>query len=148
MNPISSSSLQIEATDSPPIAENAAYRKKAETAAVQFESFFIQDMLKQMRKATREISSEDSIFKNTINSDMLDFADQAVSQELAKQRVFGVANAIMAQLMPQSAQNVNIPLNKNANGVALEQSALPSTGAFASSLLDLSVRREGKSGWR
>ncbi|MFC7419118.1 rod-binding protein [Iodobacter arcticus] len=134
MNPISSSAIQLEVGADPlqaPIADNAAYRKKAETAAVQFESFFIQDMLKQMRKATREISSEDSIFKNTINSDMLDFADQAVSQELAKQRVFGVANAIMAQLMPQSAQYVNIPLNKNANGVALEQSALPSTGAFS-----------------
>ncbi|AMC36095.1 rod-binding protein [Janthinobacterium sp. B9-8] len=101
MNPISSSPLQIAASDSPVIAENTAYRKKAETAAVQFESFFIQDMLKQMRKATREISSEDSIFKNTINSDMLDFADQVVAAELAKQRVFGVANAIMTQLLPE-----------------------------------------------
>lgn len=128
MNSVQNSLLpDTAAVAVPPVAENEAYRKKVETAAVQFESFFIQDMLKQMRKATKEMSSEDSIYKDSINSDMLDFADQSVAQELAKQRVFGVANAIMAQLMPQTPPaSVNISLNKNAAGVALNQGALVS----------------------
>lgn len=84
-------------------ADDAAYRKKAEQAAVKFESFFIGHMLKQMRSSTKELSADDSIYKNSINSDMLDMADGLVADQLAGQRAFGVADAILRQLMPAPA---------------------------------------------
>jgi peptidoglycan hydrolase FlgJ len=81
-------------------AADDAYRKKAEQAAVKFESFFIGHMLKQMRSSTKELAAEDSIYKDSINSDMLDMADGLVADQLAGQRAFGVADAILRQLMP------------------------------------------------
>lgn len=84
-------------------ADDAAYRKKAEQAAVKFESFFIGHMLKQMRSSTKELSADDSIYKDSINSDMLDMADGLVADQLAGQRAFGVADAILRQLMPAPA---------------------------------------------
>ena len=78
----------------------AAYRKKATEAAVKFESFFIGHMLKQMRSSTKELSADDSIYKNSINSDMLDMADNLVADQMAHQRAFGVADAILRQLLP------------------------------------------------
>ncbi|AVR97350.1 rod-binding protein [Pseudoduganella armeniaca] len=92
-------------TSAPAIApaDDAAYRKKAEQAAVKFESFFIGHMLKQMRSSTKALSADDSIYKNSINSDMLDMADGLVADQLAGQRAFGVADAILRQLMPAPA---------------------------------------------
>ena len=76
------------------------YRAKATEAAVKFESFFIGHMLHQMRSGTRELSAEDSVFKNKVNQDMLDMADNLVADQLAGRRAFGVADAILRQLLP------------------------------------------------
>lgn len=78
----------------------AAYHKKAAEAAVKFESFFIGHMLKQMRSSTKELSGDDSIYKDSVNSDMLDMADNLVADQMAHQRAFGVADAILRQLLP------------------------------------------------
>lgn len=80
--------------------EGAAYRAKLEAAAQEFESFFIAQMLRQMRSATREIADEDSIYRNRINEDMLDIADTAVADALAGQRAFGIADVIVRQMLP------------------------------------------------
>ncbi|TCP15625.1 flagellar protein FlgJ [Crenobacter luteus] len=77
-----------------------AYRKKAGEAAEAFEALFIREMLSQMRKVTREIAGDDSVFASTIHGDMMDFADKAVAEQVARSRVFGIANAILAQLLP------------------------------------------------
>lgn len=84
-------------------AMSAADRSKVEKAAVKFESMFIGEVLKQMRRTTNELADEDSVFKNKVNSDMLDIADTAVADALAGQRAFGVADAILKQLLPDSA---------------------------------------------
>ena len=76
------------------------YRAKATEAAVKFESFFVGHMLHQMRAGTRALASEDSVFKDKINEDMLDMADNLVADQLAGQRAFGVADAILRQLLP------------------------------------------------
>lgn len=81
----------------------AAYRKKASEAAVKFESFFIGHMLKQMRSSTKELAGDDSIYKDSVNSDMLDMADNLVADQMAHQRAFGVADAILRQLLPAPA---------------------------------------------
>jgi flagellar protein FlgJ len=79
-----------------------AYRAKATEAAVKFESFFIGHMLHQMRSSTRELASEDSVFRDRINDDMLDLADNLVADRMAGQRAFGIADVILRQLLPQA----------------------------------------------
>jgi flagellar protein FlgJ len=90
-----------------------AYRAKATEAAIKFESFFIGKMLHQMRDGTRAFAAEDSPSKSSINNDMLDMADNLVADQLAGRRAFGVADAILKQLLPaapaqQAAAAVNV----------------------------------------
>lgn len=80
-----------------------AFRAKATEAAVKFESFFIGHMLHQMRSGTRVLADEDSALNNKVNQDMLDLADNLVADQLAGRRAFGVADAILRQLLPQPA---------------------------------------------
>jgi flagellar protein FlgJ len=106
-----------------------AYRAKATEAAVKFESFFIGHMLHQMRDGTRAMASDDSPSKDRINEDMLDMADNLVADQLAGKRAFGVADAILRQLLPPTpapasvvasaaaakvsdSQNLSAPLNQ------------------------------------
>ena len=81
-------------------AADAAYRAKATSAAIKFESFFIGHMLHQMRDGTRAMRSEDGAHHDSINSDMLDLADNLVADRMAGQRAFGIADAILRQLLP------------------------------------------------
>lgn len=81
-------------------AQDPVYVAKATRAAVEFESFFIEQMLKDMRSTTREMADEDSPFKDRVNQDMQNMADGILSKQLAGQRAFGVADAILRQLLP------------------------------------------------
>lgn len=85
-----------------PVASAAdnEYRAKAGAAAEKFEGFFIAQMLRQMRSSTREMAGEDSIFKNSVNSDMLDLTDTMLADKMAGLRAFGIADAILRQLLP------------------------------------------------
>ena len=86
-----------------PAAEGSpdpAYVAQATKAAVEFESFFISQMLKDMRATTREMADEDSVFKDRVNQDMQDMADGILAKQMAGQRAFGVADAILRQLLP------------------------------------------------
>ena len=82
-----------------------AYTAQATKAAVEFESFFISQMLKDMRATTREMADEDSVFKDKVNQDMQDMADGILSKQMAGQRAFGVADAILRQLLPAPLNN-------------------------------------------
>lgn len=88
------------ATGDGPDTSDPIYRAKATEAAVKFESFFIGQMMHQMRSTTREIASEDSAFHDPVNSDMLDIADNLVADRMAGQHAFGIADAILRQLLP------------------------------------------------
>ena len=81
-------------------AHDPNYVAKATKAAVEFESFFIEQMLKDIRSTTRELADEDSPFKDRVNQDMQSMADGILSKQLAGQRAFGVADAILRQLLP------------------------------------------------
>lgn len=95
------------------------YRAKVEAAAEKFEGFFISRMLHQMRQATREMADEDSIYNNRINQDMLDMADTRLADSLASQRAFGIADAILRQLLPPAvAPAAAVPLKDTAPPVA------------------------------
>lgn len=86
-----------------PGAPDPAYVAKATRAAVQFESFFISHMLHQMRSTTKELAPEDSVFRDRVNSDMQDMADDLLAGKMAGQRAFGIADAILRQLLPHKA---------------------------------------------
>jgi flagellar protein FlgJ len=90
--------------DAAPVAPNnapdPAYVAKATKAAVDFESFFIAHMLHQMRATTRELAPEDSPYRNKVNADMQDMADDLLAGKMAGQRAFGIADAILRQLLP------------------------------------------------
>jgi len=81
-------------------APDPVYAAKATKAAVEFESFFIGHMLHQMRESARAIAPEDSPSKDKTNQDMLDMVDGMLAGHLAGQRAFGVADAILRQLLP------------------------------------------------
>jgi len=88
----SSSALPSALDDKTPAAATPAdprYAAKATEAAVKFEAFFISHMLRQMRSGTREMAGEDSVFKDPVNSDMLEMADNLVADKMAGQRAFG-----------------------------------------------------------
>jgi peptidoglycan hydrolase FlgJ len=76
------------------------YRAKATEAAVKFESFFISHMLHQMRNSARALQEEDSGHRDKSSDDMLDMADNMVADQMAGRRAFGVADAILRQLLP------------------------------------------------
>lgn len=113
--------MPADAKDEPAVQPaSPEYRRKAGAAAEQFEAQFVREMFKQIRKTTREIAGEDSIFANSINGDMMDFADGAVADQLAKQRVFGVANAILRQLLPDQDGNIHLK-NVDARSQAINR---------------------------
>jgi peptidoglycan hydrolase FlgJ len=108
MNVINSLQTPSEtpADEAVPVANNVTdtqFRAKAAQAAEKFEAFFIAQMLKQMRSATRELADEDSIYKDRINQDMLALADGKLADVMAGQRAFGIADAILRQLLPPAA---------------------------------------------
>jgi peptidoglycan hydrolase FlgJ len=90
------------ATSEGPVASatDSEYRAKAGAAAEKFEGFFIAQMLRQMRSSTREMAGEDSFFKNSVNSDMLDLTDTMLADKMAGLHAFGIADAILRQLLP------------------------------------------------
>jgi flagellar protein FlgJ len=88
-------------------ALDKAYVAKATKAAVEFESFFISHMLHQMRESTRTIAPDDSPTKDRVNQDMTDMVDNMLAGNMAQQRAFGVADAILRQILPA-------PLNKTS----------------------------------
>ncbi len=96
------------------------YAAKATEAAVKFEAFFISHMLRQMRSGTREMAGEDSVYKDPVNSDMLELADNLVADKMAGQRAFGIADAILRQLLPTAATpatKIDVKSDKVAAGL-------------------------------
>jgi len=94
-----------EATIAPAADQpDPVYVAKATKAAVEFERFFISHMLKEMRASTRAMAAEDSVFNNRINQDMQGMADDLLAGNMAGQRAFGIADAILRQLVPGAKQ--------------------------------------------
>lgn len=89
-------------------ADDPAYRAKATEAAVKFESFFIGQMLHKMRESARSVGEHDKQ-DESVNSDMLDMADNMVADQLAGRHAFGIADAILRQLLPASPDKKSPP---------------------------------------
>lgn len=77
-----------------------------DTAAQEFEALFLQQVLKQMRKATDALSGEHS-FKSGTLSTYQEFYDQALAQKLAQGKQTGLADMIVKQLSPHLPASVS-----------------------------------------
>ncbi|CAM3558818.1 flagellar biosynthesis protein FlgJ [Paracidovorax anthurii] len=118
--PLNPASAAAAASSGP--GEDAVLRARTEEAARKFEAFFIAEALRGMRRSTREMASEDSIYRNRVNEDMLDMADTLVADALAGQRAFGIADVILRQLLPAQAAAAPAapgPLKPDGDPVAL-----------------------------
>lgn len=82
---------------------DADYRVKANAAAEQFEGFFIGQMLKEMRETTAAFAADGSVYKDPVAADMLGMTDRMVADSLSGQHAFGIADAILRQLLPTPA---------------------------------------------
>jgi flagellar protein FlgJ len=119
MNPVDFRSLARAPAEDPaaPAPADPLYAGKAKNAAEKFEAFFIADMLHQTRSTTRALADEDSFYQNRINQDMLDMADTVVADVMSHQHAFGIADAILKQVLPAPSA-----LKSGTLAVAPEQS--------------------------
>lgn len=118
---------------STPAAADPRYVEKARSAAEKFESFFIADMLHQMRSTTEVMAGEDSVYNNRINRDMLDMADGVVADVMARQHAFGIADTILMQVLPAQLTAGFKFAEKNVapdqqETVSMEAAVLPQSG--------------------
>jgi flagellar protein FlgJ len=81
------------------------YRAKVKQAAENFESFFIEQILHQMRRSLREIDPDDAENAKHGDNDMLDMVDTMLADKLSQRHAFGVADAILRQLVPANPQD-------------------------------------------
>lgn len=78
-------------------APNPTRREQLEAVAEQFEAVFLQQILKQMRKAN-EALNPDSSMRGRELALMHDLHDQAVAEALARRRQGGIAKLLVQQL--------------------------------------------------
>jgi len=105
-----------------PASDDARLQAQAKAAAEKFEGFFIAKMLEQMRESAREFAPAGSAERDPVGSDMVDLGDHLVADQLAGRHAFGIADAILRQLLPAaSAPAVATPLNPGAAPVASDQ---------------------------
>lgn len=75
----------------------ADQQETLQMAAEQFEALFLQQVLKQMRKASDALASDSSFRSNDLET-MRDLHDSALAESLASQRKTGIADMIVKQL--------------------------------------------------
>lgn len=80
--------------------DDGAVRAATEKAAVKFEAYMVTQLLRRMREGLRELADDDSPLKNKTNDGMLDLADGLVADQLAGRHAFGIADALLKQLLP------------------------------------------------
>ena len=79
-----------------------ARQAKLENVAEQFEAMFLQQILKQMRKAG-DVLSEGSSMRSRQGDTLRELHDEALAQSLASHRKTGLANMLVKQLSPGEA---------------------------------------------
>lgn len=93
-------------------ATESAVAQRLTAAAVKFESFFVAQMLKQMREATAAMADPGSAINDRVNDSTLALAEQAVADGLAGQRAFGIADVLVRQMLPQSRTQADLGITR------------------------------------
>jgi peptidoglycan hydrolase FlgJ len=98
-----------------------AYRTKVAHAAEKFEGFFIGEILQQMRRSMRDIDPDAAENAKRGENDMTDMADTLLADNLSHRHAFGIADAILRQLLP--AKSPEAPGAASSPGAAGSQGA-------------------------
>lgn len=96
--------------------KNLKGQEGLEAAAVQFEAMFIQMMLKSMRSATDAMASEDNPFNSKQQKFYQEMADGQMASNLADNRSFGIADAMIRQM--------SAPLKNSGNTVVFNDGGI------------------------
>ncbi|WP_157638449.1 hypothetical protein [Burkholderia ubonensis] len=72
---------------------------------------FIAQLLREMRKTTEMLKSDNG-FGDRSGDAILEHAHRAVADALAEQRAFGIADTLIAQLLPSQA---DVPPGRHRN---------------------------------
>lgn len=75
----------------------SAREQKLQLAAEQFEALFLQQILKQMRKASDVLSADNPMRSRELDS-MRDFYDEALAETMSKRKQTGIADMLVKQL--------------------------------------------------
>lgn len=105
----------------------ADQQEALQMAAEQFEAMFLQQVLKQMRKANDALAS-DSSFKSNDMETMRDLHDSALAESLASQRQTGIADMIVKQLSGAAGAEA---MSVSAAQEAARDTALPERASLA-----------------
>src|SRR5690606_26592795 len=128
--------------------------EQLQAAAEQFEALFLQQILKQMRKAG-DVLSEDSLMRSRALGTMRDLPDGLLPDRLAEQRQTGIADMSVQQLggqpRPSAAMQAPIgrswsqPAFKSADAtVALQDQQRVDASAHASAAFAQPIRPDTK----
>lgn len=108
-----------------------ARRQQLEAAAEQFEAMFLQQILKQMRKAGDVLSADNPMRSRDLDT-LRDFYDETLADSLATRRQTGISDLLVQQLAgDQDASNQAQRL------AAMDQQPLPRSTAIASNFQPL-----------
>lgn len=86
---------------------SAAQNSQLKMAAEQFEALFLQQVLKQMRKAGDVLAAENSMRSRESNT-MRDFYDDLMAQTLAGKNQMGIADMLVKQLGGVSEEGADL----------------------------------------
>ena len=94
-----------------PDVTGVSHNDQLQAAAEQFEAMFLQQILKQMRKAG-DVLSEDSLMRSRELDTMRDLHDEVLAEHLAGQRQTGIASMIVEQMggEPRASQAMQAPI--------------------------------------
>lgn len=90
-----------------PTISTPPHNSQLEMAAEQFEALFLQQVLKQMRKAS-DVLSTDSPLRSRELDTMRDFYDGVLAETLAGKKQTGIADMLVKQLSGTAGQNVSV----------------------------------------
>ncbi|HJE30032.1 MAG TPA: rod-binding protein, partial [Pseudomonas nitrititolerans] len=91
-----------------PDGPTAARRQQLEVVAEQFEAMFLQQILKQMRKAGDVLGADNPMRSRELNT-MRDFYDEVLADTLAGKRQTGIADMLVQQLSGDAAGTAPAP---------------------------------------
>ena len=92
--------------------QDAQAVQRLTAAAVKFESFFVAQMLKQMRQATAALADPGSAINDRVNDSTLALAEQSVADGLAGRHAFGIADVLVRQMLPQPSVSADAGLTR------------------------------------
>ena len=109
--PLPASEPPVRAAAGPDTASttDSQLRQRTLDAAVKFEGLFVSEMLKQMRRGSAPLAGPDALFKPPEDNPLLAMADTLVADAMAGQRAFGIADAILRQLLPGDTRHAPPP---------------------------------------